>query len=61
MLRLQRRKPDASVQPLSEQERRFALGTRTLADLLAPAAVEIARNHLRLVSMAMRMYTQMAG
>ncbi len=48
MLRLQRRKPDASVQPLSEQERRFALGTRTLADLLAPAAVEIARNHLRL-------------
>jgi conjugal transfer ATP-binding protein TraC len=33
---------------LSSQERRFALGTRTLADLLAPGAVEIARDHLRL-------------
>src|SRR5215472_17947882 len=48
VLRFQRRKPDASVQPLTDQERRFALGTRTLADLLAPAAVEIARDHLRL-------------
>jgi type IV secretory pathway VirB4 component len=48
MLRLQRRKPDAATQPLSDQERRFALGTRTLVDLLAPAAVEIARDHFRL-------------
>ncbi len=29
-------------------ERRFARGTRSLADLVAPAAVEIARDHLRL-------------
>src|SRR5215471_8671408 len=48
MLRLQRRHSSDSVQPLSAQERRFALGTRTLADLLAPAAVEVARDHLRL-------------
>ena len=29
-------------------ERRFALGARTLADLLAPAAVEVGRSHVRL-------------
>src|SRR3954449_9407792 len=33
------RRPDAQ---------RFALGTRSLADLVAPAAVEIARDHVRL-------------
>src|SRR3981081_4749398 len=36
------------LQALSNEERRFALGTRSLADLLAPAAVEVARDHLRL-------------
>src|SRR5947207_2388690 len=48
MLRLQRRQSTTSIQPLSNQERRFALGTRSLADLLAPAAVEVTRDHLRL-------------
>src|SRR5258707_3272567 len=48
VLRLQRRRAAGSPPPLSTQERRFALGTRTLADLLAPAAVEIARDHVRL-------------
>src|SRR6266699_5825116 len=48
MLRFQRRKSAGSVLSLSGQERRFALGTRTLADLLAPAAVEVTRDHLRL-------------
>ncbi len=48
MLRLQRRRPTASVEPLSVEERRFALGTRSLADLVAPAAIEVARDHLRL-------------
>src|SRR3954454_16930010 len=47
MLRLQRRQRDA-VHELSAEERRFALGTRSLADLVAPAAVEIARDHVRL-------------
>src|SRR5258708_25074370 len=47
-LRLQKRKTAPSSQPLSSEERRFARGTRTLADLLAPAAVEVARNHVRL-------------
>src|SRR5882762_3902614 len=47
-LRLQKRKSAHSAQPLSSEERRFARGTRTLADLLAPAAVEVARNHVRL-------------
>ncbi|HET7771080.1 MAG TPA: hypothetical protein VFN74_20065, partial [Chloroflexota bacterium] len=32
----------------ADDELRFALGTRTLADLVAPAAVEIARDHVRL-------------
>ena len=48
MLRLQRRHSAAATQPLTSQERRFALGTRSLADLLAPAAVEVARDHLQL-------------
>ena len=48
MLRFQRRQPNGSVQPLSSQERRFAIGTRSLADLLAPAAVEVAHDHVRL-------------
>src|SRR6266568_4141527 len=48
MLRFQRRKSAAAVLSLSGQERRFALGTRSLADLLAPAAVEVTRDHLRL-------------
>ncbi len=30
------------------QARRFALGTRSLADLVAPAALEVARDHVRL-------------
>lgn len=34
--------------PLGPDERRFALGTRSLADLVAPAAVEVDRDHLRL-------------
>ena len=39
----------AALRPtLGPDERRFALGTRSLADLVAPAAVEVARNHLRL-------------
>jgi conjugal transfer ATP-binding protein TraC len=48
MLRLRRRHSSQSAQPLSANERRFALGTRSLADLLAPAAVEVARDHVRL-------------
>jgi len=48
MLRLQRRRTSPAGEGLSRSERRFALGTRSLADLLAPAAVEVARDHLRL-------------
>src|SRR5260370_1517769 len=48
MLRFQRRKAAAAVLSLSGQERRFALGRRTVSDLMAPAAVEIARDHVRL-------------
>jgi type IV secretory pathway VirB4 component len=49
MFRLQRRQPSSrAAQSLTSQERRFALGRRSLADLLAPAAVEVARDHLRL-------------
>ncbi|MBI4499118.1 MAG: DUF87 domain-containing protein [Chloroflexi bacterium] len=33
---------------LTAGQRRFALGTRSVADLIAPAAVEVARDHLRL-------------
>src|SRR5258708_27199361 len=43
-----RRKTNGAQQPRSGEERRFVRGTRTLADLLAPAAVEVARNHVRL-------------
>ncbi|MDQ3809200.1 MAG: DUF87 domain-containing protein, partial [Chloroflexota bacterium] len=46
MLRVRRRA--RAVEPLSADERRFARGTRSLADLVAPAAVEIARDHVRL-------------
>jgi conjugal transfer ATP-binding protein TraC len=49
VLRLKRRQPSSSTtQPLSSEERRFALGTRSLADLVAPAVVEVTRDHLRL-------------
>src|SRR3982075_1443850 len=47
-LRLQKRRSPGARQGLSTEERRFALGTRSLADLLAPAAVEVARDHVRL-------------
>lgn len=47
-LRLHKRGGTGAPQALSNEERRFARGTRTLADLLAPAAVEVARNHVRL-------------
>jgi type IV secretory pathway VirB4 component len=33
---------------LSPDQRRFALGTRSLADLVAPAMLEVARDHVRL-------------
>jgi conjugal transfer ATP-binding protein TraC len=48
VLRLQRKHTGSVGQPLSAEERRFALGTRSLADLLAPAVVEIRRDHVRL-------------
>src|SRR5437868_15445282 len=48
VLRLKRRSTSHPPQALSPQERRFALGARSLADLLAPAAVGIARDHVRL-------------
>src|SRR6266702_8149542 len=48
MLRLRRRQERTAPQGLSLEERRFALGTRSLADLLAPAAVEVARDHVQL-------------
>src|SRR5438105_5718419 len=48
VLRLKRRSTSHPPQALSPQERRFALGARTLADLVAPAAVEVARDHVRL-------------
>ena len=48
MLRFERRRQSDAAQPLSVDERRFVLGTRSLADLLAPAAVEIARDAIRL-------------
>src|SRR6185312_15207687 len=35
-------------QPLTTPEQRFALGTRSLADLIAPGAMEVARGHVRL-------------
>src|SRR5438105_1327654 len=48
MLRFQRRRAHGATQDLSTEERRFALGARSLADLLAPAAIGIARDHVRL-------------
>ena len=49
MLRIRwRQAASGGVQTLSAEERRFARGTRSLADLLAPAAVEVARDHVRL-------------
>ena len=47
MLRLQRRKRER-LHDLSAEEHRFALGTRSLADLVAPAALQVARDHVRL-------------
>ncbi len=49
MLRLTlRRRPDTRRPDFSPEERRFALGARSLADLVAPAAFEVARDHVRL-------------
>ena len=39
---------DTARQGLSADERRFPLGTRSVADLIAPAAVEVTRGHMRL-------------
>src|SRR5258708_34010773 len=39
---------------LSPDGRLFALGTRTLADLIAPAAAEIRRDHLQLDAQYLR-------
>lgn len=46
-LTLGRRRQVARL-PLSPDERRFALGTRSVADLIAPAAIEVARDRLRI-------------
>src|SRR5687768_2552039 len=43
-----RRRDTTTRAQLSPDERRFVLGTRSLADLVAPAAVEVARGHIRL-------------
>ncbi len=48
MPRLRFRRAPAAPQALAPDERRFALGTRSLADLIAPGAVEVGRDHLRL-------------
>lgn len=45
-LKLGRRK--AAVGAASAEERRFALGARSVADLVAPAVVEVGRDHVRL-------------
>lgn len=42
------RRPSDARSVLSPDERRFALGERSVADLVAPAAVEVGRDHLRL-------------
>ena len=49
-LRFRRRTPTAAPAPaaLAPDERRFALGTHSLPDLVAPSAVVVARDHLRL-------------
>ncbi len=41
-----RKRPEAT--PIGGDERKFIDGTRSLADLIAPAAVELSRAHLRL-------------
>ena len=46
LLRVARKQDQAP--PLTAEEARFALGTRSVTDLLAPAAAEVARDHLRL-------------
>jgi type IV secretory pathway VirB4 component len=50
MLRIERRRSGASAapEPLSVDERRFARGVRSVADLLAPAVAEVSRDHVRL-------------
>jgi type IV secretory pathway VirB4 component len=50
VLRIQRRTSDNAVaqQALSVEERRFARGVRSVADLLAPAVAEVGRDQLRL-------------
>jgi hypothetical protein len=40
--------PDETAARVSEDGWRFARGTRSVADLVAPGAVEVARDHLRL-------------
>src|SRR5262249_17509942 len=40
--------PGRESPTLSADERLFALGTRTLADLVAPAGAEVRRDHLQL-------------
>ncbi|HZR97750.1 MAG TPA: hypothetical protein VFE37_03530, partial [Chloroflexota bacterium] len=42
------RRSDPGRRTPGPQARRFALGTRSLADLVAPAALEVARDHVRL-------------
>src|SRR5215211_2875502 len=46
-LKIRRRAPGPG-EMLGPDERRFAIGTRSIADLIAPAAVEVARDHARL-------------
>src|SRR4051794_20998987 len=50
MLRIERRRSGASAapEPLTVDERRFARGVRSVADLLAPAVAEVGRDHMRL-------------
>jgi len=40
--------PDRTADEVAAVERRFTMGTRSLADLVAPGAVEVTRDHLRL-------------
>jgi conjugal transfer ATP-binding protein TraC len=42
------RRDRSGQQGLTADEKRFALGTRSLADLVAPAALEVKRDHVRL-------------
>ncbi|MHB8618148.1 MAG: VirB4-like conjugal transfer ATPase, CD1110 family [Chloroflexota bacterium] len=43
-----RRRPRSADTQASADQRRFDLGTRSLVDVIAPAAVEVSRDHLRL-------------